>query len=60
MSKKFIYFSVYMAIALLAGGSICRAAETTKANQTNQWTFDKEQAGKLPVGATVFGGNLGN
>lgn len=43
-----------MAIALLAGVSICWAAEPAKATQ---WTFDKEHVGKLPVGVTVFAGN---
>ncbi len=57
MRKIFVSFSIYMAISLPAGGSLCRAAATTKSSQTTQWTFDKEQAGKLPVGATVFAGN---
>jgi hypothetical protein len=57
MGKKFFSFSLYITIALLAGGSMCRAAEASRASQTNQWTFDKEQTGKLPVGATVFAGN---
>jgi hypothetical protein len=48
---------MYFAIAFLAVGSICRAAEATKEIQTTQWTFEKEQTGKIPAGATVFAGN---
>ena len=54
MRKKFVFISRYIPIASLVVGSMCWAAEPTKATQ---WTFDKDQAGKLPVGATVFAGN---
>lgn len=54
MRKQFAAISKYITIALLAGISTCWAAEPNKANQ---WTFDKEHAGKLPVGATVFAGS---
>jgi len=54
MRKKFVFISRYITIALLVVGSMSWAAEPTKATQ---WTFDKEPAGKLPVGATVFAGN---
>jgi 3-keto-disaccharide hydrolase len=57
MRKKFVSFTMYMAIASLASGNICRAAEATKAGQSNQWTFDKEQAGKVPVETKVLAGN---
>ena len=44
----------YITIALLAGGSMCWAADPPK---TTQWMFDREQVGKLPAGATGFSGN---
>lgn len=56
MRKTSIFVSLFIAVSMLTGGSICRAAETTKASQAAQWTFDKEQTGKLPAGATVFTG----
>ncbi len=57
MRKKLVSFTMYMTIASLASGSMCLAAEATKAGQAIQWTFDKEQIGKVPVGATVFAGD---
>ena len=57
MRKNVVSCSMYIAIAFLAFGSICRAAEATKEIQTTQWTFEKEQTGKIPAGATVFAGN---
>lgn len=54
MKKYIVAISIYMAFSLLAGGSICQAAELPKAGQT---TFDKEQAGKQPAGSTVFAGD---
>lgn len=44
---------------LIAGNNFCLAAEAAKANTkaSTQLTFDKEQAGRLPAGATVFAGN---
>lgn len=41
-------------IVMLTGVSMSWAVEPPK---VTQWTFDKEQVGKLPVGATSFGGN---
>jgi hypothetical protein len=57
MRKNFVVLSVFIAIAFPALGSICRATEATRETQTTQWTFEKEQPGKIPVGATVFAGN---
>ena len=57
MRKNDVSCSMYFAIAFLAVGSICRAAEATKEIQTTQWAFEKEQTGKIPAGATVFAGN---
>ena len=57
MIKNFVLLSVFIAIESLVFGSICRATEATKEIQTIQWTFENEQAGKIPVGATVFAGN---
>jgi len=57
MRKHFVIFSVHMGVAMLAGGSMCWAAEATKTSQATLWTLDKEQTGKLPAGATVFAGN---
>jgi hypothetical protein len=57
MKKASIVLSIFTAALLLTSGSMCRAAEATKTSQTTQWTFDKEQTGKLPVGAMVFAGN---
>ncbi len=54
MKKKFALILTYTAIASLTGGTMCWAADTTK---SGQWMFDKEQAGKLPSGATVLAGN---
>jgi Domain of Unknown Function (DUF1080) len=56
MRKTSIFVSLFIAGLMITGGSICRAAEVTKASQTTQWTFDKEQTGKFPAGATVFAG----
>ncbi|KAA0894081.1 family 16 glycoside hydrolase [Oryzomonas rubra] len=53
MRRRAVCGSICIMVALTAGGSTCWAAEATKASQ---WTFDKEQAGKLPAGATVFAG----
>src|SRR5690242_10502867 len=52
--RKFI---ASMIIALLTNSGICQTAEVVKAGQATQWTFDKEQPGKLAVGATAFAGN---
>ena len=57
MRKIMLFLNMFMVVSMLAGGSMCRAAETAKAGEITQWTFDKEQAGKLPAGATVFAGN---
>ncbi len=57
MRKNFISAKMFIVVAMLAGGNICQAAEATNGSQTTQWTFDKEQTGKIPVGATVFAGN---
>jgi hypothetical protein len=54
MRKKSVYFTIYMTIALLVVGSMSQAADAAKANQ---WTFDKDQTGRLPAGSTVFAGN---
>lgn len=48
---------MYIVIALLAFGSICRAAGATREIQTMQWTFEKEKEGGIPAGAAVFTGN---
>lgn len=53
MRRKVIRAGICMAVALITGGSPCWAAEAPK---TPQWTFDKQQAGKPPAGATVFAG----
>lgn len=53
MRKKFTTICLHIALALLAGVGLCAAAEQSR---TTQWTFDKEQTGKIPTGATVFAG----
>jgi hypothetical protein len=57
MKKNFILVSVFIVSAFLAFGSVCRVAEATKEIQATQWTFEKEQPGNIPAGATVFAGN---
>ncbi|KAB0670472.1 DUF1080 domain-containing protein [Oryzomonas sagensis] len=53
MKRRAVCGSICIMVALTAGGSTCWAAEAATASQ---WTFDREQAGKLPAGATVFAG----
>ena len=57
MRTRLIILSSFILGALLAGSGICQAAEVTKVNPVIHWTFDKEQIGKLPVGATAYSGN---
>jgi hypothetical protein len=58
---KTVRVGMAMGALLVVGSSFCLAADATKANpstnQSAQWTFDKDQVGKLPIGATVFKGN---
>lgn len=48
---------VSMVITLLASSGICQASQAANTTQSYQWTFDKEQTGKIPAGATVFAGS---
>ncbi|HTG82296.1 MAG TPA: family 16 glycoside hydrolase [Geobacteraceae bacterium] len=57
MKRITFHLNILMVAAMLASGSMCQAAETTMASRTTQWTFDKDQTGKLPAGTTVFAGN---
>lgn len=61
MRKRSIIVSIFTVASLFGSSSFCLAAEATKfnakASQTGIWTFDKEQSGKLPAGATVFAGS---
>jgi hypothetical protein len=56
MEKISICVCLCMAFVLAVGGSLCRAAEAAGGSQAVHWTFDKDRAGALPAGATVFAG----
>jgi len=65
MKKIRIYFIIQMSIAILLTGCSRTQATVTyqqgdknvEAGQKLQWTFDTDQPGGLPAGATVFSGN---
>lgn len=55
MKRRFIHaIAIVSAAITLLASSQSWATDTAK---LFQWTFDKEQAGKLPTGATAFTGN---
>lgn len=60
MGTTSISTGIIIGTVLLAGSSSCLAVDAAKVNQSApqaiQWTFDKDPAGGLPVGATVFSG----
>ena len=60
MGTRSITAGVILGTVLLTGGTLSLAVDAAKADQsapqTAQWTFDKDPAGRLPAGASVFSG----